>query len=97
MLHQVDYRDHFFKYPYAFLTFSDRAWARWLDPGDLPRWRIGDHLAAFDMAGFETEVLSRQSDADAFARIRPRLQGRFASAPAGTEVTVATLLARARP
>lgn len=92
MLHLVDYRDHFFKYPYAFLTFSDKTWSRWLDPGDLPRWRLADHLAECDVAGFKTEVLSSDSNQDAFASIKPRLAGRFASAQPGVEITTATLL-----
>lgn len=94
MLHRVDYRDHFFKYPYGFLTFSDTTWSRWLDPGDLPRWRLPDHLRDFAKAGFIVSVLDRQIAADEFERIRSHLAGRFVEAPSGVEVTGATLLAR---
>jgi SAM-dependent methyltransferase len=52
MLHIVDYRDHFFKYPYHMLLFSKKTWRRWLDPGDLPGWRFGDHLRMLEEAGF---------------------------------------------
>jgi SAM-dependent methyltransferase len=36
VLHLIDYRDHFFKYPYHFLQFSNAVWNRYLNPGDLP-------------------------------------------------------------
>lgn len=94
MLHQVDYRDHFFKYPYAFLTFNEQTWSRWLDPGDLPRWRLPDHLAEFAAVGFAVEVLARESAAEAFARIEAQLVGRFATGAPGIDVTSATLLAK---
>ncbi len=46
MLHIIDYQDHFFKYPYFFLMFSKKTWNTWLNPGDLYRWRLDDHLEA---------------------------------------------------
>ena len=94
MLHRVDYRDHFFKYPYGFLTFSDATWSRWLDPGDLPRWRLPDHLSALVDAGFSVSVFDRQTQPDAFARVRPRLTGRFAQPVPDIDVTSAVLLAQ---
>lgn len=59
MLHVVDYRDHFFKYPLHFLQFSTRTWQRFLDPGDLPRWRLGDHLRGLRGEGFVVKVIER--------------------------------------
>ena len=70
MLHIVDYRDHFFKYPLHFLQFSARTWRRFLDPGDLPRWRLSHHLMALDRAGFDTRVMRQEEDAREFERIR---------------------------
>ncbi|MBN2125044.1 MAG: methyltransferase domain-containing protein [Deltaproteobacteria bacterium] len=77
MLHIVDYRDHFFKYPFEFLTFSERIWDRWLNPGDLPRRRIFHHIEAFETYGFKTEILYKETDREAFARIRDRLHPDF--------------------
>ncbi|MEO6297206.1 MAG: methyltransferase domain-containing protein [Dokdonella sp.] len=93
MLHRVDYRDHFFKYPYGFLTFSDATWSRWLDPGDLPRWRLSDHLSAMRDAGFDVSVFDRQTLPDAFDRVRRQLTGRFAQPLPDIDVTGAVLLA----
>jgi SAM-dependent methyltransferase len=95
MLHRVDYRDHFFKYPYAFLTFSQKTWSHWLDPGDLPRWRLTDHLRDLADCGFSVSVSDKQKMSDAFEQIRPRLTERFSNSLADVDVTFATLVARA--
>ena len=70
MLHVVDYRDHFFRFPYHFLLWSSATWQRWLNPGDLPRWRICDHSHAFERAGLSVEVLLARPVPEAFAHIR---------------------------
>lgn len=78
MLHIVDYRDHFFRYPYHFLLWSSAVWRRWLDPGDLPRWRICDHRAAFERAGLSVETLLARPVPGAFARVRAAVHPEFA-------------------
>ena len=77
MLHIVDYRDHFFKYPFHFLQFSSSTWYSYLDPGDLSRARIGDHLHAFSRHGFRVEVLARAKDARALLSMRGRIHRDF--------------------
>lgn len=96
MVHAVDYRDHFFKYPYHFLLFGDAAWDRWLNPGDLPRWRLGDHLKAFRAHGLSSEVLGRESDPVEFARVRAHLASRFNPDDPDTAVTRAVIACRVR-
>lgn len=78
MLHLVDYRDHYFRYPYHHLLWSDEVWARWLNPGDLPRWRICDHIECFERHGFDVETLRATSLAAEFEKVRDRLHPRFA-------------------
>jgi SAM-dependent methyltransferase len=77
MLHIVDYRDHFFKYPYHFLQFSRWTWNHLLNPGDLPRWRLGDHLKMLRQAGFAPTVLESTQDDEAFGLIRSHLSQDF--------------------
>ncbi len=77
MLHVVDYRDHFFKYPLHFLQFSPQSWRRFLDPGDLPRWRLGHHRLALERAGFDVRILYQEADAAEFERIRPHISSHF--------------------
>jgi SAM-dependent methyltransferase len=92
MLHVVDYRDHFFKYPFHFLLFSRRSWDRWLDPGDLPRWRLGDHLRQLSAAGFRAQVLESRSLPEEFARVAARIHPDFDRADEAIAVTHAALL-----
>jgi len=77
MLHLVDYRDHFFKYPLHFLQFSRGTWERFLNPGDLPRWRVYDHLEQLTRAGFDPRILNQTREDAAFARIAPQIAGEF--------------------
>ena len=79
MLHVVDYRDHFFVFPYHFLLWSDAVWNRFLNPGDLPRWRIGDHIRAFTRAGLTVEVLKATPIPEEFEKVRARIHPRFAN------------------
>ncbi|MBI5360779.1 MAG: methyltransferase domain-containing protein [Planctomycetes bacterium] len=78
MLHAVDYRDHFFKYPFHFLQFSRRTWDRWLNPGDLPRHRISDHMELFRKNGFSVEVIQKKNDYPAFTAIKKKIHPEFA-------------------
>jgi len=93
MLHQVDYRDHFFKYPFHFLTFSKALWDNLLDPGDLPRFRLDDHLMDLRSSGFACEVLKRDTDPEALAAILPFLAPEFSSRDRGMLSTTTAALA----
>jgi len=98
MLHRVDYRDHFFKYPFHFLLFSKFAWKWFLNPGDLPRWRIDDHLAGLAAAGFATTILEAETDPEAFAQIAGRLHPDYRLRdPDALAVTRAVLFCLRRP
>ena len=94
MLHVVDYRDHFFKYPFHFLLFSRASWERWLDPGDLPRWRLGDHLRMLRDRGLRADVLDTESLPREFAQVRERIHPDFDRADPNVAVARATLLVR---
>lgn len=93
MVHAVDYRDHFFKYPFHFLLFSKRAWNRWLDPGDLPRWRLGDHLRLFQRRGFRVEVLDAQTLPAEFVKVAAEVHPDFDRSDPHLAVAQATLVA----
>lgn len=92
MLHAVDYRDHFFKYPYHFLLFSRQVWERWLDPGDLPRWRLGDHLRRLRARGLHAQVIDSESMPEEFAKVAPRMDAGFDRADPYVAVARAILL-----
>ena len=71
MIHAVDYRDHYFRYPFHFLKFSDKTWRRWLDPGDLPRHRLFNHVDIINGLGLNVEIIETRLDPDNFFRVEP--------------------------
>ena len=81
--HLIDLRDHnlSFQYPFEMLTFSNQAWARWLDLRGgfhLNRWRAPDYLQAMHDAGFVNvsyEVFMQ--DKEQLRAIFSRLDHRF--------------------
>ena len=78
MFHNVDYRDHFFSYPYNFLLFSKKVWELLLNPGDLPRWRINDHIELFERHNYLTEILHQEVLNDEFEKIKYKIHKEFA-------------------
>lgn len=97
MIHAVDYRDHFFKYPYHFLLFSRATWDRWLNPGDLPRWRLSDHRQLFPACGFRLQVLRSDTMTDEFRRVASDLVPEFDANDPDVAVTTALLAASRQP
>lgn len=79
-IHYVDLRDHFFKYPFEMLRFSERTWKTWLNPSsNHNRYRIWNYHSVFE-ANFrrvEIEVLAREEDE--FQKILPHVRPEFVS------------------
>jgi hypothetical protein len=79
-LHYVDLRDHFFKYPFEMLRFSEGAWRRWLNPSsNHNRYRLWDYRRVFESCfeDVEIEILSREEAA--FRKVLPHLRPEFVS------------------
>jgi SAM-dependent methyltransferase len=81
MLHWVDYRDHYFKYPYHFLKFSAKTWNKWLNPGSLPRWRVTDHIKAFENEGFKVELIYSETLQEEFEKVKNEIHPDFRNIP----------------
>ena len=77
MLHLIDYRDHFFKYPFHFLKFSEKSWNKFLNPGDLPRWRIDDHMNIFKQYDYKVHILGTKREEGAFQQIKSKIHPEF--------------------
>jgi len=79
-IHFVDLRDHFFKYPFEMLRFSESTWRNWLNPSsNHNRYRLWDYRKAFE-ASFgkvEIEVLAREEEK--FRQLQPRIRPQFIS------------------
>jgi len=79
-IHFVDLRDHFFKYPFEMLRFSESAWRNWLNPSsNHNRYRLWNYRKAFEdcFAEVEIEILTREEDA--FRKLMPRIKPEFIS------------------
>lgn len=75
-LHFIDLADHFRKYPFEMLCYSDTTWRKWLNPGsNLNRNRLVDYRRAFEtwFTEVDIEVLLRNPERFRLvhARIRP--------------------------
>lgn len=79
-IHFIDLRDHFFKYPFEMLRFSENTWRNWLNPSsNHNRYRLWNYHQAFAacFAQVEVDVLSRE--AEAFQKIKPYIRPEFMS------------------
>lgn len=79
-IHFVDLRDHFFKYPFEMLRFSERTWRNWLNPSsNHNRYRLWDYRRVFEacFGHVEIEVLDREDNA--FRQLRPFIRPEFVS------------------
>ncbi len=77
-IHFIDLRDHFFKYPFEMLTFSDKTWKNWLNPGShLNRYRLNDYLRVFDRYFGETRPVILETDLQNFELARNRIKTKF--------------------
>ena len=79
-IHYVDLRDHFFKYPFEMLRFSEGTWRGWLNPSsNHNRYRLWDYRRAFQacFGRVDIDVLSREEDA--FRKVLPHLRPEFVS------------------
>jgi hypothetical protein len=95
-LHFIDLRDHFFKYPFEMLTFSENTWKKWLNPtSHLNRYRLPDYERVFGkyFAVFECSVLER--DPQAFRAAKSRIRSEFLTGDSEVDaVTSLQVLAR---
>ncbi len=74
-LHFVDLRDHYFKYPFEMLAYSQSQWRNFLNPtSNLNRFRLTNYREVFNtyFQKVDIAVLKRQEDEFRLARSRIR-------------------------
>jgi hypothetical protein len=77
-LHFVDLRDHYFKYPFEMLKYSESVWKNFLNPtSNLNRLRLNDYQRVFvsNFSSVEFEVLERLTDE--FRKARGQIRAEF--------------------
>lgn len=77
-LHFVDLRDHFFKYPFEMLKYSEKIWKNFLNPtSNLNRYRLQDYRRVFE-ANFENaEFAVIERLPDEFAKAKAAIRAEF--------------------
>lgn len=79
-IHYVDLRDHFFKYPFEMLSYSEHTWRGWLNPtSNHNRFRLRDYRRVFEEYFEFVEIKILERDEAAFEKARPRIRPEFIS------------------
>jgi hypothetical protein len=77
-LHFVDLQDHFFKYPFEMLTFSEHVWKSFLNPtSNLNRLRLPDYRKIFGGWFEKVDILVLEQNEDEFRAVCARIQPEF--------------------
>jgi SAM-dependent methyltransferase len=79
-IHFVDLRDHFFKYPFEMLCYSEHTWRGWLNPSsNHNRYRLRDYRHVFESCFDRVELTVLQRDEAGLLKARPRIRPEFLS------------------
>lgn len=77
-LHFVDLRDHFFKYPFEMLAYSEMVWRNFLNPtSNLNRFRLTRYREVFDASFRKVEIKVLERLEDEFRAARRRIRPEF--------------------
>lgn len=95
-LHFVDLRDHFFKYPFEMLKYSETVWRNFLNPtSNLNRYRLRDYNRVFAANFSKVEYTVLEKLDDEFRRVKADIRAEFKSGD-DAEDAVTLILVTAR-
>jgi hypothetical protein len=79
-IHYVDLRDHFFKYPFEMLRFSENTWRKWLNPSsNHNRYRLWDYRRVFEAYFGQLEIEILACEEEVFRKQMPHIRPEFIS------------------
>ncbi len=97
-IHFIDLRDHYFKYPFEMLTFSDAIWKRYLNPtSNLNRFRMKDYQEQFNKHFDMVKIDALARDPEAFENVRQRIRPDFISGDSFADSVTLILLIAGKP
>lgn len=77
-IHFIDLRDHYFKYPFEMLTFSERVWKSFLNPtSNLNRLRLRDYQRIFSESFQKVDTLVLDRCEKEFGAVHKRIRPEF--------------------
>lgn len=95
-LHYVDLRDHYFKYPFEMLCYTEKIWYGWLNPSsNHNRFRLWDYRKVFEKRFKKADFIVTKRDKKSFEKTRSRIQPNFLSGNINDDsVTFIKIIAR---
>ncbi|MCE7860008.1 MAG: hypothetical protein DYG86_09510 [Chloroflexi bacterium CFX2] len=77
-LHFVDLRDHFFKYPFEMLKYSEKTWRNFLNPtSNLNRYRLNDYKRVFEANFVKVEITVLERLMEEFRKAKDKIHAEF--------------------
>ena len=77
-LHRIDLGDHFQKYPFEMLTYSNFVWNNFLNPpSNLSRLRIDDYKESFQKFYADTRITIEGRDPEKFHKVKEKIKPEF--------------------
>lgn len=97
-VHYVDLRDHYFKYPFQMLTYSENTWKNWLNPGsNLNRYRVNNYRRVFEHYFEDTKITVLERDLTNFKKMRTRIRSEFISGDEQVDSVTLIMIFAAKP
>jgi SAM-dependent methyltransferase len=97
-IHYVDLRDHFFKYPFEMLRFSESTWRRWLNPStNHNRYRLWEYRNAFQACFEQVEIKVLTREEEVFRKLLPRIRPEFVSGKMEEDAVGVILVIASKP
>lgn len=97
-IHYVDLRDHFFKYPFEMLHYSEKFWFGFLNPtSHHNRFRLWDYRNVFEKYFKNVEIQVLERDEAAFEKARSRVRPEFISGNLQDDSVTLILVIASRP
>ena len=97
-IHYVDLRDHFFKYPFEMLRFSESTWRGWLNPSsNHNRYRLWNYRNAFLACFGQVEIRVITREEEAFRKALPHLRPEFVSGDIAEDAVGVILVVASKP
>jgi len=98
MLSFVDLRDHYFKYPFEMLCYSERVWRGFLNPSsNLNRWRVWQYEQALGTHYRKLTVEILASNLAEYRKASPRIRAEFKQGDAARDAALRILVFGQQP
>ena len=97
-IHYVDLRDHYFKYPFEMLRFSENTWRTWLNPStNHNRYRLWNYRDAFKACFAQVDIKILTREEEAFRKLLPRIRPEFVSGNLEEDAVGVILMIASKP